>query len=65
MPKHFSKLFPSMLVTVAPYMGEDSIKPFLAYDNKFTIVLGLTSNMGAKNFELLKSRREVLIPTSY
>jgi orotidine-5'-phosphate decarboxylase len=41
-------------ITVAPYMGEDSVKPFLAYKNKWTIVLGLTSNTGAKDFELQK-----------
>jgi orotidine-5'-phosphate decarboxylase len=40
-------------ITVAPYMGEDSIKPFLEYDDKVTIVLGLTSNKGANDFELL------------
>ena len=39
-------------VTVAPYMGEDSIRPFLAYTNKWTILLGLTSNAGAVDFEL-------------
>ncbi len=42
-------------VTVAPYMGEDSIKPFLQYKDKWTIVLGLTSNPGARDFELLKT----------
>lgn len=41
-------------VTVAPYMGEDSIRPFLEYENKWTIVLGLTSNKGAADFELQK-----------
>lgn len=41
-------------VTVAPYMGEDSIKPFLDYENKWAIVLGLTSNPGAADFELKK-----------
>lgn len=41
-------------VTVAPYMGEDSIRPFLEYENKWAIVLGLTSNKGAKDFELLQ-----------
>lgn len=41
-------------ITVAPYMGEDSIRPFLEYENKWTIVLGLTSNKGAKDFEMLK-----------
>ena len=39
-------------ITVAPYMGEDSIKPFLDYQDKWTILLGLTSNAGAKDFEL-------------
>ena len=41
-------------VTVAPYMGEDSVRPFMEYENKFVIVLGLTSNKGAKDFELQK-----------
>lgn len=40
-------------LTVAPYMGEDSIRPFLEYQNKWTIVLGLTSNKGAADFEEL------------
>ncbi|MBP7346273.1 MAG: orotidine-5-phosphate decarboxylase [Bacteroidota bacterium] len=40
-------------ITVAPYMGEDSIKPFLEYDNKVTIVLGLTSNIGSNDFQQL------------
>ena len=39
-------------ITVAPYMGEDSIKPFLEFKDKWTIVLGLTSNPGAADFEL-------------
>jgi len=39
-------------VTVAPYMGEDSVRPFLEYKDKWAIVLGLTSNSGAKDFEL-------------
>ena len=41
-------------ITVAPYMGEDSIRPFLEYEDKWTIVLGLTSNKGAKDFEMLR-----------
>lgn len=41
-------------VTVTPYMGEDSILPFLEYKDKVTIVLGLTSNKGARDFELQK-----------
>src|SRR6185503_18218807 len=47
-------------ITVAPYMGEDSIKPFLEYENKWTIVLALTSNKGASNFELQKTGDEFL-----
>ena len=39
-------------ITVAPYMGEDSVRPFLEYENKWAIVLGLTSNKGARDFEL-------------
>jgi orotidine-5'-phosphate decarboxylase len=39
-------------ITVAPYMGEDSVRPFLEYKDKWAIVLGLTSNAGAKDFEL-------------
>lgn len=39
-------------VTVAPYMGADSVKPFLEYKDKWTILLGLTSNTGAADFEL-------------
>lgn len=38
-------------ITVAPYMGHDSIRPFLEYQNKWTIVLGLTSNPGANDFQ--------------
>lgn len=41
-------------ITVAPYMGADSVKPFLEYKDKWTILLGLTSNSGAKDFELQK-----------
>lgn len=48
----FFEALPFDAITVAPYMGEDSIRPFLEYKDKFTIVLGLTSNPGAKDFEL-------------
>jgi orotidine-5'-phosphate decarboxylase len=40
-------------ITVAPYMGEDSVRPFLEYENKWTIVLGLTSNKGSDDFQRL------------
>jgi orotidine-5'-phosphate decarboxylase len=45
-------------ITVAPYMGEDSIRPFLEYEDKWTIVLGLTSNKGAADFEMKQLIRE-------
>jgi orotidine-5'-phosphate decarboxylase len=38
-------------ITVAPYMGLDSVKPFLKFTNKITIVLGLTSNAGSTDFQ--------------
>ena len=41
-------------VTVAPYMGKDSVEPFLAFKNKHTIMLALTSNAGAFDFQTLK-----------
>lgn len=52
--KTFFEVLPFDAITVAPYMGKDSIDPFLAYTNKFTIVLGLTSNAGSANFEQQK-----------
>lgn len=47
-------------ITVAPYMGEDSVRPFLEYSDKWTIVLGLTSNKGAADFELQETAGERL-----
>ena len=41
-------------ITVAPYMGEDSVKPFLEFDNKWVILLALTSNAGGKDFQNLE-----------
>lgn len=41
-------------VTVAPYMGEDSVTPFLEYPSKWVILLALTSNKGAFDFQLMK-----------
>ena len=40
-------------VTVAPYMGEDSVTPFLEFDNKWVILLALTSNKGALDFQFM------------
>ncbi len=41
-------------VTVAPYMGEDSVTPFLSYEDKWVILLALTSNQGAFDFQYIK-----------
>lgn len=42
-------------ITVSPYMGKDSITPFLKYKNKWVIIVALTSNQGAEDFQFLKS----------
>ncbi len=47
-------------ITVAPYMGYDSIMPFLEYENKWTIVLGLTSNKGSEDFQQQKTGENYL-----
>lgn len=56
--KQYAKAFFETLdfdaITIAPFMGEDSIKPFLEYENKFAIVLGLTSNKGSEDFQRLQ-----------
>ena len=41
-------------LTVAPYMGEDSVSPFLDYDGKWVILLALTSNRGSNDFQLME-----------
>lgn len=43
-------------VTVAPYMGEDSVTPFLEYADKWTILLALTSNKGSVDFEMIEDK---------
>lgn len=52
--KTFFETYNFDAVTVAPYMGRDSIQPFLDYTDKTTILLGLTSNRGADDFEQLE-----------
>lgn len=44
-------------LTVAPYMGEDSVTPFLGYDGKWVILLALTSNKGALDFQLTEDAK--------
>jgi len=58
--KAFFEHFRADAITVSPYMGEDSIRPFLEFENKWTIVLGLTSNPGAKDFEMLRIDQDYL-----
>lgn len=43
-------------ITVAPYMGSDSVEPFLAFKDKFTIMLALTSNKGGLDFQVQENR---------
>ena len=47
----FFKYLEADSVTIAPYMGEDSVTPFFEYDNKWVILLALTSNKGALDFQ--------------
>ena len=43
-------------LTIAPYMGKDSVEPFLEYEDKYAILLALTSNEGASDFQMLHSK---------
>lgn len=61
--KAFFETFPFDALTVSPYMGSDSIKPFLSYRDKWTIVLALTSNEGCKDFQFQISRQKFLYET--
>jgi len=58
--KAFFETIPFDAITVAPYMGSDSVKPFLNYPDKWAIVLGLTSNEGSKDFEQLRVEKNYL-----
>jgi orotidine-5'-phosphate decarboxylase len=51
----FFKRLNADAITVAPYMGSDSVKPFLQFENKWTILLGLTSNEGSIDFQQLRT----------
>ncbi len=50
--KAFFEKMPFDAVTIAPYMGADSVEPFLEFDGKWAILLALTSNKGAADFQL-------------
>ncbi len=47
-------------LTINPYMGSDSVKPFLEFKNKITILLGLTSNLGAEDIQLKTSNNDYI-----
>ena len=49
----FLRHFDFDAITVAPYMGEDSLRPFFEFDDKWVIILGLTSNTGSLDFQML------------
>ncbi len=57
--KQYAKAFLEILdfdaITVAPYMGSDSVQPFLSIENKWVILLALTSNQGAADFQYFES----------
>lgn len=46
-------------MTIAPYMGEDSVKPFTVYENKWVILLALTSNKGAEDFQFMTDKEDL------
>lgn len=53
--KAFFEILDVDAITIAPYMGSDSVQPFLAYPGKWAILLALTSNKGANDFQYLES----------
>ena len=56
----FFKTMPFDAITVAPYMGKDSVLPFLQFENKWVILLALTSNSGSEDFQLMEENGEQL-----
>ena len=67
--KTFFETYDVDALTVAPYMGEDSVTPFLGYDGKWVILLALTSNKGSHDFQLTESKQgerlfEIVLKTS-
>ena len=58
--KTFFETYPFDSITVAPYMGEDSVKPFLEYEDKMVFLLALTSNKGAEDFQWFSDGKQPL-----
>ena len=57
----FFEKMPFDALTVAPYMGEDSVVPFLKFKNKWVIILALTSNLGAEDFQFFENKNGVFL----
>lgn len=58
--KAFFDVLPFDAITIAPYMGKDSVEPFLTYSGKHAILLALTSNEGASDFQLKENDKKEL-----
>ncbi|MBC7693838.1 MAG: orotidine-5'-phosphate decarboxylase [Burkholderiales bacterium] len=58
--KAFFKRLHADAITIAPYMGSDSVKPFLQFEGKWAIVLALTSNEGSNDFQLTETKDGLL-----
>jgi orotidine-5'-phosphate decarboxylase len=58
--KTFFETYEFDSVTINPYMGEDSVTPFLAFENKWAIVLAVTSNLGSKDFQFMRENNQFL-----
>jgi len=54
--KTFFETYDFDAITVAPYMGKDSISPFLSFEDKWSIILALTSNPGAADFQYIEDK---------
>lgn len=58
--KAFFEAMPFDAITIAPYMGKDSVEPFLTYPDKHAVLLALTSNEGATDFQLKMNGKQAL-----
>lgn len=58
--KAFFNTLKADALTVAPYMGKDSVEPFLGFDDKWVILLALTSNKGSQDFQYLNTSEQTL-----
>ncbi len=61
----FLESMPFDAVTVSPYMGHDSLRPFLSYPGKWGVILALTSNSGAADFQVLSAGGDEAVATDY